>query len=294
MDNRISAELTPANKTVILTKLGEIEALLPFLLNLTVEEKSSLPKMSTFRDGMDEAFAMEMAAHPDLVPTFVDMAEVAKDRAVRSALRDVFQQISALCEGVEDTQTAAGVDTYLAYLSFYNNVKQAAKRNVPGANTILDNLKRFFPRGGSSPTPAPTHNRLNFNNLGCETTVRRGANSDLGGQKSDLRGQKSDRKPAIFHLKGANPEVQPRDFELGGPSAEVLGSRSDRTGRPFHRNASMFDRRGESVPPRLRPICEPCAVEFPPLPPSFNRPCPLIPPNPPTVRRSPPRKCGGN
>lgn len=155
MDNHISATLSSADKTAILTKLGEIRALLPFLLNLTVEEKSSLPKMSTFRDGMDEAFAMEMAAHPDLVPTFVDMTEVNKDRALRTALRDIFQQIGALCEGIDDTQTAAGVDTYLAYLSFYNNVKQAAKRNVPGANTIYDNLKRFFPRG-STPTPPPT------------------------------------------------------------------------------------------------------------------------------------------
>ena len=47
------------------------------------------------------------------------------------------------------------MDTYLAYLSFYKNVKQAAKRNVPGANTVLDNLKRFFPRGGGTPRPPP-------------------------------------------------------------------------------------------------------------------------------------------
>lgn len=156
MDNRISAQLAPADKATIITKLNDIAALLPFLINLTVEEKSALPKMSTFRDGMDEAFAMEMAAHPDLVPSFVDTVELAQDRALRSALRDIFQQLGPLCEAVEDTQTAAGVDTYLAYLSFYNNVKQATKRNVPGANTIYDNLKRFFPRGGGTPPPAPT------------------------------------------------------------------------------------------------------------------------------------------
>ena len=156
MDNRISATLDPADKATILTKLGEISDLLPFLLNLTADEKSSLPKMSAIRDGMDEAFSQEMAAHPEMVPNFVDMTEVAKDRALRTALRDLHQQMCALCEGLEDTLTAAGVDTYLAYLSFYNNVKQAAKRNVPGANTVLDNLKRFFPRGGGSPPAPPT------------------------------------------------------------------------------------------------------------------------------------------
>jgi hypothetical protein len=156
MDNRISAELTAPNKASILAKINEIKALLPFLLNLTVEEKSSLPKMATFRDGMDEAFSMEMMANPGLVPSFVNMTELGKDRALRSALRDIFQQLGPLCEGVDDTLTAAGVDTYLAYLSFYNNVKQAAKRNVPGANTIYDNLKRFFPRTGTGATPPVT------------------------------------------------------------------------------------------------------------------------------------------
>lgn len=155
MDNRISATLSPADKATALTKLGEIAALLPFLINLTAAEKSSLPKMSAIRDGMDESFALEMAAHPELVPNFVDMTELAKDRALRSALRDLHQQMCALCEGLEDTLTAAGVDTYLAYLSFYSNVKQGAKRNVPGADTVLENLKRFFPRGGGS-TPPPT------------------------------------------------------------------------------------------------------------------------------------------
>lgn len=155
MDNRISASLSATNKALILTKLDEISDLLPFVINLTAEEKSSLPKMSTIRDGMDEAFSLEMAAHPEMVPSFIDMTELAADRALRTALRDLHQQMCAKCEGLEDTMTAAGVDMYLAYLSFYANVKQAAKRNVPGANTVLDNLKRFFPRGGSAPTPTP-------------------------------------------------------------------------------------------------------------------------------------------
>lgn len=155
MDNRISATLSAQDRTDILAALQTIEDKLPFLINLTVEEKSSLPKMSTFRAGMDEAFAQEIAAHPEMVPNFVDTAELAKDRALRLALQDIFQRACAICEGVEDTMTAAGVDTYLAYLSFYNNVKQASKRNVPGSNTVLDNLKRFFPRTGSGTPPPP-------------------------------------------------------------------------------------------------------------------------------------------
>jgi hypothetical protein len=50
MDNRISATLSPADQASALTKLGEIQTLLPFLINLTAEEKSALPKMSAIRD----------------------------------------------------------------------------------------------------------------------------------------------------------------------------------------------------------------------------------------------------
>ena len=42
---------------------------------------------------------------------------------------------------------------YLAYLSFYNNVKQAAKRAVVGADAIYANLRRFFQRGAYKAKP---------------------------------------------------------------------------------------------------------------------------------------------
>jgi hypothetical protein len=44
-ENRISAALTDANKTAILQKISEIRALLPFLVNLTPDERQTLPKL---------------------------------------------------------------------------------------------------------------------------------------------------------------------------------------------------------------------------------------------------------
>ena len=159
MDNRISATLSAAHKAAALQKLTELKALLPFLINLTPEEKKSMPRMGTNRQAMDDAFSQSMGAHSELVPDFVDEAELAADRALNSALYELFQCAHEICEGIEDTMMAASADNYLAYLSYYNNVKQAAKRNVQGANTIYDNLKRFFPRGrrnGDTPVPVPT------------------------------------------------------------------------------------------------------------------------------------------
>lgn len=58
-----------------------------------------------------------------------------------------------LCEGLEDTLSLAFTDLYLANLSFYASVKQAAKRGVAGADTIYNDLKVRFP--GRSPAVAP-------------------------------------------------------------------------------------------------------------------------------------------
>jgi hypothetical protein len=45
----------------------------------------------------------------------------------------------------------------MAELAFYQNVRQAAKRGISGAQPIFDDLKERFPGGGATPaTPAVT------------------------------------------------------------------------------------------------------------------------------------------
>lgn len=156
-DNKISASISAQDMTDIMAAFATIKAKLPFLRNLTKLERISLPTVGTERGGMMETFDMEIGLHPDLVPTFVDVPELNIDRALYTQLDTIKTCAREICEGVEDTQQVVGSDIYLAYLSFYNNVKQAAKRAVVGADAIYQNLRRFFPRGRSAPpaTPAP-------------------------------------------------------------------------------------------------------------------------------------------
>jgi hypothetical protein len=86
----------------------------------------------------------------------VDTPELEKDRALLVQLGTLLSCASELCEGIKDTHQAVGNDMYLAYLSFYNSAKQAAKRNVVGADAIYQNLRRFFQRGGPTPPVQPT------------------------------------------------------------------------------------------------------------------------------------------
>ena len=155
-DNRISATLSDADKAAVLAAFQVIKDKLPFRVNLSPEERQSTPTLGTQRGGMDEAFSTAMAAHPELVPTFVDVPEMELDRTLWLQLGEILQCAAEVCEGISDTHALAGSDIYMSYLSFYQNVKQAAKRGVPGADTIYQNLRRFFPRGGGTPPTPPT------------------------------------------------------------------------------------------------------------------------------------------
>ncbi len=154
-DNRISAEVTDANKTLIMTKITEIKALLPFLLNLTKDERIKLPKLGSGSLAFDEQCASYMATAPNLIPPFVDAAEVTKDRNLRLVLADVFRELNKLCEAVDDSLMLVGSEIWMADLSFYQTVRQAAKRSVFGADAIYDELKQRFPGVSGDPEEEP-------------------------------------------------------------------------------------------------------------------------------------------
>ncbi|MCB1091956.1 MAG: hypothetical protein KDL87_10515 [Verrucomicrobiae bacterium] len=154
-DNKISATISAQDKADILAAFDTIRAKLPFLVNLTPAERRRTPTLGTERGAMDQSFATEMASHPELVPGYVDTAEMAIDRALWVDLAEIASHAREVCEGIEDTTQVAGSDIYMAYLSFYQAVRQAARRNVPGADALYQNLRQFFPsgNGGGGETP---------------------------------------------------------------------------------------------------------------------------------------------
>jgi hypothetical protein len=135
------------------------------LINLNVEERQSLPKIGDKTLAFDEKCKAYMAQRPELVPGFVVMAEVNKDRALVADLMPCLQELAPICEGLQDTISVAYTDIYTADLAFHANVRQAAKRGVSGADTIYDDLKERFPgrppagpnggNGGGAGAPNP-------------------------------------------------------------------------------------------------------------------------------------------
>lgn len=156
-DNRISITITPAQLDAVNAAAMALEAALSGLTtNLGEEDKKRLPKIGDKTLAFDEKCKAYMADRPDLVPAFTDMAEVQTDRDLIAALLPFLRQLEPIVSDLENTILLAYSDLYVADLAFYQNVKQAARRGVNGADAIYGDLKERFPgRPRSEEPPAP-------------------------------------------------------------------------------------------------------------------------------------------
>ena len=155
-DNRISIDITAAQKAAIVSAVGALKAAVAgVIINLNKDERQSLPKIADKTLAFDEKCKAYMTSRPELVPGFIDAAELAKDRKLIDDLLPCLRELAPICEGLEDTVSLAYTDVYVADLAFHANVKQAAKRVVPGSDTIYDDLKTRFPGRPKAEPPTP-------------------------------------------------------------------------------------------------------------------------------------------
>lgn len=151
--NRISASLSAEKLTAISALIASLNQALPFLVSLSATESRDLPKLGPKTIGFDERCASYMAQAPALVPAFIDLNEVNKDRALREQLSGVGRELGTLANRLDDTLAIVSHEIYSADLAFYQNVRQAAKRGIANAETILADLSTRFPgRPASSAT----------------------------------------------------------------------------------------------------------------------------------------------
>lgn len=158
-ENLVSLSISAADLKEIQVAIETLKIkLLPHLLALTIDEKMHLAKMK------DKTIAFVTKAYehgmqnPKLVPNYVDFTELKKDLDAVELLRQLLYPLEEIAQNTEDTMTVAGSEAYTAALAFYDSVKVAAKAGVPGAMTIVNDLKvRFdYRRGKGTDTPPPT------------------------------------------------------------------------------------------------------------------------------------------
>lgn len=144
-DNRISSRLGDEDLAFLRDTVQSLRARLPFLLSLTVQERKELAKLGEKSIGFDEKCSTYMANNPEFLPGFVDLAEVEQDRALRSQVLRFFAELDRLHEQVDDTLMVLGNEILMADLAYYQSVREAARRGLPGAEAIYEDLRSRFP-----------------------------------------------------------------------------------------------------------------------------------------------------
>jgi len=145
VQNLVSAALTPAQVTAATTAIGTIRSNLPFLRNLTIEERRALPKMGPRSLAFVNQALLAAKANGGKLPASFDLPGFEADLALYNALGPIATQLTQLQELFDDTQLALTSDLYSEALEAYTYLKAG------NATAGLDELKaslsqRFMPR----------------------------------------------------------------------------------------------------------------------------------------------------
>jgi hypothetical protein len=144
MVNSISATLAPADREAVMAAVATIKDKLPFLVDLSAEERKSLPKMGD----KSRAFvskALEVATqNPDFLPRSFDLEELRKDVQLFEALYPLLISLTQMQELVDDTCLAVGSEAYAGALQVYNYAK--ASGQGAGLDGVVSEMGQRFAR----------------------------------------------------------------------------------------------------------------------------------------------------
>lgn len=151
-ENRVSAQLGEAERQAVFAAVQTIRQKLPFLIDLTPEERRALPRFGDKSRGFVEQALQVAEQNPDILPRSFDVEEMRKDVELYSALSTVHAALAQLFELVDDTLTAAGAEAYAAALLVYQYTRAAGKGAALDA--ALEGLGQHFARKSRGPPPA--------------------------------------------------------------------------------------------------------------------------------------------
>ena len=141
LENRIDASVTAADIQAALEAVALIRTKLPFLLDLTINQRMSLPKLG---DG-SRAFvqkALEIAKlNPDILPRSFDIARMERDLELFFELMPVLTAVAQLHELLDDTLMQIGSEAMSAALWIYRQVQA-----TPGMDAERSDLSERFAR----------------------------------------------------------------------------------------------------------------------------------------------------
>ena len=144
--NRVSAVLNDADKTAVLEALAQVKEKMPFLINLTGQERKRSRTMGAKSVEYVNLSLQSSKTFGSLIPPSVDISEFSKDVILVNQLLEVRMEVDALLEGIDDTMLAAGSDAMRYADLVYSYLKTGSKTNAGVKSVTADISKRYMRR----------------------------------------------------------------------------------------------------------------------------------------------------
>ncbi|MPQ48650.1 hypothetical protein GCQ56_16715 [Marinifilum sp. N1E240] len=146
IENKVKIVLTDEQKATIDTALKSLKDTLgPVLISLTPDEKKSMLILGDKTLSFVNKNLMYSNQNPEFIPSYLNQNDWSVDMQAWNDLAPINSQLKELNSLLNDTIALCGNEAYRQALTYYNNVKQAAKDNVPSAKPIYEELKQQYP-----------------------------------------------------------------------------------------------------------------------------------------------------
>ena len=150
----ISATLSDKEIEQVKTAFVTIQQSLPFLVNLTADERRRLLKMGDKSLAFVSNSLTMAQANPDVLPASFDLVEFGRDYRLMTVLTEFLFSLRQLTEQVDDTLMAVSSEAMTSSLGVYDYIKMAAKTR-PGLKSSAEQLgERFKAIKGRPPKAA--------------------------------------------------------------------------------------------------------------------------------------------
>lgn len=143
----IDASLSVADIQAIKDAFAAILTKLPFLVNLTVEERKKIFKTGPDRLSFVKNAATGAQANPDIFPASFSITGFQRDVVLFDVLTEFGTMAESVASQIDDTRLAVGGEAMQEATQVYNYVKEAAKTK-PGLKPLADQLGEQFQKAG--------------------------------------------------------------------------------------------------------------------------------------------------
>ena len=151
----ISATLSEQEIEQVKAAFATIQQKLPFLVNLTADERRRLLKMGDKSLAFVSNSLTMAQANPDVLPASFDLPEFARDYRLMTVLTEFLFSLRQLTEQVDDTLMAVSSEAMTSSLGVYDYIKMAAKTR-PGLKSSAEQLGERFKAIKGRPSKAAT------------------------------------------------------------------------------------------------------------------------------------------